>query len=84
MKKKNSISKSNEKTTAKNLEKRFNDRKSVLDYFDTSHVIKRINLDVPEWVLASLDQESSRRGIARQALIKIWLVEKLDELKKAG
>lgn len=84
MKKKSSTNKAKEKTSAKNLENRFNDRKSVLDYFDTSHAIKRINLDVPEWVIASLDQESSRRGIARQALIKIWLVEKLDEIKKAG
>jgi predicted DNA binding CopG/RHH family protein len=84
MKKKSSIKKAKSQTTKKNLETRFNQRKSVLDYFDTTHAIKRINLDIPEWVIQSLDQESSRRGIARQALIKIWLVEKLDALKKAG
>ena len=78
------MKKTKSKTTKKNLEDRFNQGKAVLDYFDSSHAIKRINLDIPEWVVESLDRESSRRGIARQALIKIWLVEKLDELKKVG
>lgn len=46
MKKKKSTEQS--KTTAKNLEERFDKGESVLDYFDKGNVIKRINLDVPE------------------------------------
>lgn len=38
MKKKESMTKS--KTTAKNLEKRFDKGESVLDYFETENVIK--------------------------------------------
>lgn len=40
--------------------------------------VRRLNLDMPEWVIQSLDKEASRRGITRQALIKTWIVDKLD------
>jgi hypothetical protein len=28
-----------------------------------------------------LDKEATRRGVARQALIKMWLIERLDSLR---
>lgn len=55
---------------------------SVLDYFDTKNAIRRINLDIPEWAILALDQEAERRGVARQALVKNWLIDKIDEAKK--
>jgi predicted DNA binding CopG/RHH family protein len=70
------------KTNGKNLEAKFDRGESVLDYFDMGHQIKRVNLDVPEWAIKALDEEASRRGIARQALMKNWLIDKLDEIKK--
>jgi len=47
---------------------------------------KRIVLDIPVWALKKIDKESNRRGIARQALIKSWLVDRVDNLsvKKAA
>lgn len=81
MKKKKS-SKDN-KTTADNLEKRFEASESVLDYFDTKNAIRRINLDIPEWAILELDQEAERRGVARQALVKNWLIDKIDEAKRS-
>lgn len=38
---------------------------------------KRINVSFPEWMLESLDLEASRLGISRQAIIKLWLSERL-------
>ena len=38
---------------------------------------KRINVSFPEWMLESLDLEASRLGIPRQAIIKLWLSERL-------
>jgi len=70
------------KTTAKNLEDRFDSGEGVLDYFDTE--IVRMNLDLPRWAIQAIDREATRRGIARQALIKGWLVDRLDGLKKEG
>jgi hypothetical protein len=39
---------------------------------------KRVNVDFPQWMVAKLDAEAKRRGVTRQALIKMWLAEKLD------
>ena len=39
---------------------------------------KRVNVDFPQWMVARLDAEAKRRGVTRQALIKMWLAEKLD------
>jgi hypothetical protein len=39
---------------------------------------KRINVDFPSWMVASLDKEAQRVGVTRQSLIKLWLAERLD------
>ena len=40
---------------------------------------KRINVDFPAWVVESLDREAARIGVTRQSIIKVWLVERLQE-----
>ena len=80
MKKKKSTKKN--KTNTKNLESRFDSGESVLDYFDTSKKTRRINVDIPEWAIESLDREAERRGVTRQSLIKHWLIDKIDETDK--
>jgi len=37
----------------------------------------RINLDVPAWMLQRLDAEAQRVGVPRQAVIKMWLADRL-------
>jgi len=69
-------------TNAKNLERRFDAGETVLDYFKVADSIKRVNVDMPLWVLRGLDAEASRRGVTRQSLIKTWLVDRLDALRK--
>ena len=76
MRKKNSIKKGS--TTAGNLEEKFERGENVLDYFETEN--KRVGVDLPPWAIKALDQEAARRGITRQALIKTWLVDRLDLL----
>ncbi len=44
--------------------------------------IKKINIDLPEWFLKELDFEAVRAGISRQPLIKLWLLQKLNEERK--
>ena len=74
-------------TNAKNLEKRFDDGESVLDYFDTdsAKVIypknHRVNVDLPARFLKKLDSFAERIGVTRQSLIKIWLFERLQSEK---
>lgn len=39
---------------------------------------KRVNVDMPAAMIAQLDQQAKRRGVTRQALIKMWLADRLD------
>jgi predicted DNA binding CopG/RHH family protein len=39
--------------------------------------IRRVNVDFPEHMLERLDHQAAIRGINRQALIKVWLFERL-------
>jgi len=38
---------------------------------------KRVNIDFPFWVVDGLDKQAKRLGITRQALVKVWIAERL-------
>jgi hypothetical protein len=40
---------------------------------------RRVNVDFPPLMVRALDAVASARGVTRQALIKMWLADKLDE-----
>jgi len=72
---------------ASELDKIFDDnQEDVLDYFDTSKIKmineepKRVNIDFPTWMVQSLDREAKHIGVSRQAVIKMWLAERLQSL----
>ena len=75
---------------AEELDRIFDEgNEDVLQYFDLStatrpgRAIKRVNVDLPQWMIDSLDKEATRVGVARQAVIKLWLAERLDQLASA-
>ena len=41
---------------------------------------RRVNVDFPVWMIASLDREADRLGVTRQSIIKIWLAERLEQV----
>jgi hypothetical protein len=73
------------KTNHQNLESRHAAGDEVLDYFDLTkasrrnHEKARVNLDLPQWMIASIDRVAGRNGLARQSQIKAWLADKLKE-----
>ncbi len=40
--------------------------------------IRRINLDLPAWMVQALDQRARRYGLSRQAAIKMILAQQLE------
>ena len=34
---------------------------------------KRVNVDLPTWMIENLDREADRVGVTRQSIIKVWL-----------
>ncbi len=71
------------KTKASNFDQEFDDGENILEHLDLSKARrpaeeqKRINMDVPVWMLDALDREAKRLGVTRQSIIKIWLAERL-------
>lgn len=71
------------KTKASDFDKKFDEGESVLDDLDISKARrpaeeqKHINMDVPAWMLAALEREAKRLGVTREAVIKMWLAERL-------
>jgi len=72
---------------ASEIDKKFDDNKEdILNYFDTSKIrmineeLKRVNIDFPTWMVALLDREASHIGVSRQAIIKMWIAEKLQRV----
>lgn len=69
----------------KDFDESFDDGDSVVEHLDLSRARrstrdqKRVNVDFPTWMIASLDQEASRLGVTRQSIIKIWLAERLEK-----
>ncbi|TGX55033.1 CopG family transcriptional regulator [Sphingomonas gei] len=39
--------------------------------------LRRVNVDFPDWMVRSLDEQAQKRGVTRQALIKMWLADRL-------
>ena len=71
---------------AKDFEEKFDNNKvDIVDDLDLSTLRrpnqsqKRINVDFPAWVVDSLDRAASRVGVTRQSIIKVWLVERLED-----
>lgn len=72
------------KITSAELDANFDQGQSILEHLDLSQGVKRVNVDFPAWSIGELDKEAQRLGIARQALIKLWVIERLDRLKDKG
>ncbi len=72
---------------AKDFDKKFDENKTdIIDDLDLSTLKrpnqqhKRVNVDFPVWVIDSLDKEAGREGVSRQSIVKLWLVEKLEQI----
>ena len=68
---------------AREFEERFDAGDDVGGLVDRSKArrpnveIRRVNVDFPAWVVEGLDKQARRLGVTRQALIKLWIAERL-------
>ena len=74
--------------TAKEFDERFEkeDISDLLDFEAAKSIkelkktaMKKINIDLPTNILELIDKEANKIGVARQALLKVWIVERLKE-----
>ena len=76
---------SNKKITSKELDAKFDSGEDIWEYLDISKAkackqVKRVNIDFPASMLNKIDNEAHKIGVARSALIKLWLSEKLEHV----
>lgn len=70
---------------AKEFDKKFDAGEDVTKYLDPSkarrpgHEQQRVNVDFPTWMIEALDREASRLGVPLQSLIKMLIVQHLEE-----
>lgn len=73
---------------ASEFDKKFDSDEDVMDELELEKAKrpmrkqKRVNVDFPEWMLDSLDEEAARIGVTRQSIIKIWLAERLEQIER--
>ncbi len=85
--------KTKKKTTPKTITAEEFDRmadagEDITPYLDFENVIvfrpkiQRVNVDFPEWMVKKLDEEAHKLNVSRQAIIKMWLRERLDPQRR--
>ena len=79
---KRDIKSKHKKLTAEEFDRKAEAGEDLADQFDWQISTKTITIDFPFWMLNRLMMEAKRQGIGRTALIKVWLTERLDSLKK--
>jgi hypothetical protein len=78
------------KISAEEFDKRFDDGQPILEHCDLKQAIRpgrekeRVNVDLPQWMIDELDRYAGRNGVARQALIKLWLSDRIKAEEKAA
>ena len=69
---------------SKEFDKKFDAGEDVSEVLDFSKATrpgrkqKRVNVDFPVWMIQSLDREAQRLGVPRQAVIKVWIADRLE------
>ena len=72
---------------ASKFDQEFDQGKDVSRYLDVSKARRpgleqrRVNVDIPVWMIESLDREAARLGVPRQSLVKVWIAERLERLR---
>ena len=74
------------KTKASDFDKKFDDGEDITSDLDLDNARrpeyeqKRVNVDFPLWMIQSLDREAKRLGVPRQAIIKLWIADRLEKV----
>jgi hypothetical protein len=75
---------------AEDLDQKFDNGEDVLEYFDLSTLKcpglepQAIEISFPQWMVEALDKEARKLGVQREAIIKLWLTERLEEKAAAA
>ena len=74
-----SVKKARKKISAAEFDAKFDRGEDITPYmdFDKMVVVRRVNVDFPDWMIKRLDHEAVKLNISRQAVIKMWLADRM-------
>ena len=69
---------------AEQFDEKFEKGEDIIPYLDlkTATVVQRVNVDFPSWMVDMLDREALKLNVSRQAIIKMWIRERLDPARR--
>ncbi len=70
-----------EQISGEEFDRRFEAGEDMNDYLNWDNAEKLVQVSFPVWMLREIDKQANKLGIARQAMIKVWLNEKLEQIK---
>jgi len=79
------MKKSKTTITGEEFDRRFDRGEDVSAFLDWSKARRpgleprRVNVDLPEWMIAELDKQASLIGVTRQSIMKVWLSDRIKE-----
>jgi hypothetical protein len=70
------------KISAEEFDALFEGGKDLSTYLDVERaiVVKRVNVDFPNWMIEKLDNEAIKLNVSRQAIIKMWIHDRLRQI----
>jgi hypothetical protein len=75
---------------AEDFDQKFDDGEDVTGELDLAAIRRpaleqrRVNVNLPSWMIESLDREARRLGVTRQSIIKLWIAERLERGRTAA
>lgn len=70
--------------TTEEFDRAFDNGEEVMQHFDFTQARRpnleprRVTVELPAWMVKRLDARAAHLGITRQALIKMWIAERLE------
>ena len=67
------------KISALEFDRRFDQGEDISEFLDfkKATVVQRVNVDFPAWMVKRLDREALKLNVSRQAVIKMWIHDRL-------
>jgi len=65
--------------SAEEFDRKFDAGEDITPYMDFKNavVVDRVNVDFPVWMIKRLDREATKLNVSRQAIIKMWIHDRL-------
>ena len=84
------MKKSKTTITAEEFDRCFDRGEDVSAFLDWSKARRpgleprRVNVDLPGWMISELDKQAALTGVTRQSIMKVWLSERIKEEADEG